>query len=106
MKFIVKYLTNSAKISSYELDDKYGLNLYADSDYLIKQSSKEFISTGIALTWIKYDELCEEPSIVYFEYCGEIKIMLFNYSDKDIVITKGEKIAQAKLTRINRFIKK
>ena len=124
----MKYLTNSAKISNYKLDDKFGLDLYADSDYLIKPGSKEFISTGISLTWIKCDELEEdpgnfnlkitsartdfaikksiiiEPSIVNFEYFGEIKIILFNRNDKDIVIKKGDRIAQANLIRINRFI--
>ena len=41
--------------------------------------------------------------VIDFGYRGEIKVILFNHGDNEFIIKKGDRIAQAILTRIIRF---
>lgn len=40
------------------------------------------------------------PGTVDSDYRGEIKVILANYSDKDFIISKGERIAQLVLSKV------
>ena len=44
--------------------------------------------------------------IIDHDYCGpedEIKVMVYNFTDKAVIIEKGEKIAQGVFVRIDKF---
>lgn len=97
-------LPSDAILPSDGSEDAVGLNLYANSNYIIQPGQKECISTWIALEWIKNDESDEEPKNFYLRiaprsglalkyginvfgevcdegYRGEIKVILFNSGD-------------------------
>lgn len=126
MRLNVKFIDTNAKIPIYGSKYAAGLDFYACADYIIKSGSRECISTGICLEWIKNNELDENPDDFYlriaprsglsykngidvmagvidYDYRGEIKIILLNTSDEDFLISKGDKIAQGILTKIIRF---
>lgn len=126
MKLKVKTLDSTAKIPTYGSEYAAGLDLYSNSNYTIKSNTRECISTGICLEWVQNSDSDENPKDFYlriaprsglafkngidvlagvidYDYRGEIKIILQNNSNDNFVITKGDKIAQAILTRITRF---
>jgi dUTP pyrophosphatase len=127
MKLNVKIIDSNAKLPTYGSDYAAGLDLYANSNCtIIKPGSRECVSTGIALEWSNNNESDENPKDFYlriaprsglsfkngidvmagvidYDYRGEIKVILLNTSDTDFVISQGDKIAQAILTRITRF---
>jgi dUTP pyrophosphatase len=126
MKLKVKLLNSEAILPTYGSDYAAGLDLYACGNYIIKPGSRECVSTGVALEWVKNNELDENPEDFYlriaprsglsfkngidvmagvidYDYRGEIKIILLNTSDNEFKINLGDKIAQAILTRIKRF---
>lgn len=126
MKLKVKIIDSSAKLPTYGSDFAAGLDLYSCCNYTIKPNSRECISTGIALEWVKSNEFDEKPEDFYlriaprsglslkngidvmagvidYDYRGEIKVILLNTSDKEFAVSTGDKIAQAILTRIIRF---
>ena len=126
MKLNIKYLSNDAILPTYGSKYAAGLDLYSSDNYLIKSNSRTCVNTGLALEWVKNNDTDENPEDFYlriaprsglsfkngidvlagvidYDYRGEIKIILLNTSDTDFVITKGDKIAQAILTRIIKF---
>lgn len=126
MKLKIKFLNSEARKPTYGSEFAAGLDLYACCNYVIKPGSRECVSTGIALEWVKNDDLDEDPEDFYlriaprsglsykngidvmagvidYDYRGEIKVILLNTSDNEFIINKGDKIAQAILTRIIRF---
>ncbi len=126
MRLLIKTLDSSAIVPTYGTDDAAGLDLYANVDLIIPPDTRACVSTGISLEWVKNNELDEEPKnfylriaprsglafkngidvgagVVDFGYRGEIKVILFNHGDKEFIISKGDRIAQAILTRIIRF---
>lgn len=126
MKLKIKFLNSEATKPTYGSEYAAGLDLYSCYDYIIKPGSRECVSTGIALEWAKNDDLDENPEDFYlriaprsglsykngidvmagvidYDYRGEIKVILLNTGNSEFKITKGDKIAQAILTRIIRF---
>ncbi len=126
MKLKVKLINSEAKLPTYGSDYAAGLDLYACANYTIKPGSRECVSTGVALEWVKNNELDENQEDFYlriaprsglsykngidimagvidYDYRGEIKVILLNTSNSEFKISQGDKIAQAILTRIIRF---
>lgn len=126
MKLKVKLLNPEARLPTYGSDYAAGLDVYSCGNYTIRPGSRECVSTGVALEWVKNNELDENPKDFYlriaprsglsfkngidvmagvidYDYRGEIKVILLNTSDSEFKISKGDKIAQAILTRIIRF---
>lgn len=126
MKLKVKLNCPDGKLPTYGSDYAAGLDLYSCLDYKINPGSRECVSTGIALEWIKNNESEEHPEEYYlriaprsglalkngidvlagvidYDYRGEIKIILINTSDKEFIVNKGDRVAQAILTKIIRF---
>ena len=126
MKLLIKKINSEAFVPSYGSIDAAGLDLYSCVNYVCKPGTRECVSTGISIEWTKNNEYDENPKDFYlriaprsglaykngidilagvidYDYRGEIKIIIFNSSDKEFVINKGDRIAQAILTRIIRF---
>lgn len=128
MKLIIKTLSPSALVPTYGSEYAAGLDLYADSEHVVQPNSRVCVSTGIAVEWVKNNENDERPEDFYLriaprsglsfkygidvlagvidvDYRGEIKVILLNSGDKEFIISKGDRVAQAILTRIIRFSK-
>lgn len=127
MKLKVKTINSNAKLPTYGSICSAGIDLSSCEDYVIQANSRQAISTGICLEWTKNNENDnEEPSDYYLriaprsglalkngidvlagvidcDYRGEIKVILQNNGNENFIITKGDRIAQAILTKISRF---
>ena len=85
-----------------------GADLRSSVDTVIPARGKHLISTGIrlklppghvGLIWprsglaVKHSLDCG-AGVIDSEYRGEIKVLLFNHSDQDYVIKRGDRVAQ------------
>ena len=96
---------------AYETDS--GFDLYSVEEKTIKAFGRDIFSTGVKLSIPEHYEIqvrsksglalndglmvLNSPGTVDQGYTGEIRVILFNTSDKQITIKKGQKIAQAVL---------
>ena len=99
---------------AYETDS--GFDLYSVEEKTIKSFGRDILSTGVKLNIPEHYEIqvrsksglalndglmvLNSPGTVDQGYTGEIKVILFNTSDKQITIKKGQKIAQAVLSPV------
>ncbi|MEO0004550.1 MAG: dUTP diphosphatase [candidate division WOR-3 bacterium] len=96
--------------------DAVGFDLYAAESKAIKAHSFGVIGTGIAIELPSGIEaqvrprsglafhhgigVLNSPGTIDPDYRGEIKVILFNISDKDFTVRQGERIAQIVFSRI------
>ncbi|MEO0097622.1 MAG: dUTP diphosphatase [candidate division WOR-3 bacterium] len=97
-------------LPKYQTPDASGLDLYAAEDIIIKKKSFATLRTGIAIEIPKGYEaqvrprsglaknygigILNSPGTIDADYRGEIMVILFNISNKNFKIKKGERIAQ------------
>lgn len=97
-------------LPKYQTPDSSGLDLYSAEDKIIKKKSFDTVRTGIAIEIPKGYEaqirprsglaknygigILNSPGTIDADYRGEIMVILFNFSNKDFPIKKGERIAQ------------
>ena len=126
MKLIVKTLSETAQIPVYGSGAAAGLDVRSDEDCVIEAGERKCINTGICIEWIKNDENDENPEEFYLHLCprsglavrqgiqigggiidsdyrGELKVIIFNSGNEEFIISRGDRIVQAILTRIIRF---
>lgn len=128
MRLQVKLLHSDAKLPTYGSDSAAGLDLYACEDCMLGPGERACVGTGIAVQWENnYSEVIpDNPNHYYMriaprsglafkngidvfagvideDYRGEIKVILYNSGKEDFNVTKGDRIAQGILTKINRF---
>ncbi len=116
MKLKVKRIVSDAKLPKYAHDGDAGLDLYAAEDTIIMPKERKAISTGIKIALEKGYEaqirpksglalhygitILNTPGTIDAGYRGEIKVILFNASDKPFKIEKGKKIAQMVIKKV------
>ena len=111
-KVNIKKLDERAVIPTYGTEYSAGADLYAilDGDLTIKPNQTEFIKTGLAmeipygyvgLIYARSGLACmkglapaNKVGVIDTDYRGEIMVALHNHSDKEIIITNKERIAQ------------
>ncbi len=111
-KVNIKKLDERAVIPTYGTEYSAGADLYAilDGDLTIKPNQTEFIKTGLAmeipygyvgLIYARSGLACKKGlapankvGVIDTDYRGEIMVALHNHSDKEIIITNKERIAQ------------
>lgn len=127
MQLYVKLSHPHAKLPTYGSASAAGVDLYSCDSYIVKAHTRECISTGISIEWANNNMTIETKpenyylriaprsglslkngidvmaGVIDYDYRGEIKVILLNTSDNDFMISPGDKIAQAILTKINRF---
>ncbi|MEO0089326.1 MAG: dUTP diphosphatase [candidate division WOR-3 bacterium] len=97
-------------LPKYQTPDASGLDLYAAEDKIIKKKSFTSVRTGIAVEIPKGYEaqvrprsglaknygigILNSPGTIDADYRGEVMVILFNFSNRDFKIKKGERIAQ------------
>ena len=111
MKLLVRKLREDASLPFYATSGASGLDLFCVDDVVvIRPLERALVSTGIAielpegyeaqirprsgLALKKGVTVLNSPGTIDHDYRGEIKVILINLSDKEVVIEKGERIAQ------------
>lgn len=113
-KIDYKKLSNNAIEPKKGTNDAAGYDLHAAYDSIIKSRSRGLIKTDISIQipnkyygriaprsglTLKYG-IDVGAGVIDSDYRGNIGVILFNHSDNDFIIKKGDKIAQLILERI------
>ncbi|WP_440924389.1 dUTP diphosphatase [Candidatus Pelagibacter sp.] len=118
IKVLVKKLEPSVKLPSYKTSGASGMDLMAfiDKPIELKPGQSCMIPTGLSLAFPKEYEIqirprsglaakdnisvLNTPGTIDSDYRGEIKVILFNHSDKKFKINNNDRIAQMILTPV------
>ena len=108
----VKLLCIDAKMPSYGSTFAAGLDISSSVDITVLAKDKALVPTGIALALVNcnpdeyYLRIAPRSGISYknfldvgagvvdVDYRGEVKVLIFNHSDQNFYIKKGDRIAQ------------
>lgn len=110
----VKKLAPDAIAPKRQTTGSAGYDLYSYDDYTIGPSSSCLIETKVSFTVPEgtYGQIAPRSGlsckgthvgagVVDRDYTGEVKVLLFNLNtDKSITITKGDRVAQLLLSKI------
>ena len=116
LKIKLKRLDKTLPLPKYQTEGSSGLDLYAREDCVIKPGDFKTIPTGISVE-VPYGMegqvrprsglasksgigILNSPGTIDSDYRGEIKVILFNLSNKDYKIKKGDRIAQLVITSV------
>lgn len=108
MNICIKKLYPDSRLPTYAHSDDAGMDMYAHENVTLAPGERHAVTTGIAmaipeeyvgLVWDKsgralHDGLTTLAGVVDASYRGEIQIVLLNCTDKPVMISFGEKIAQ------------
>ena len=111
---LVKKLAPSASIPTRGSAFAAGYDLYASKDTTVPSHGKVLVSTDISIATPEgtYGRVAPRSGlavknfidtgagVIDADYRGEVKVLLFNHSDKDLEVKVGDRIAQLVLERI------
>ncbi|MCS7258145.1 MAG: dUTP diphosphatase [candidate division WOR-3 bacterium] len=117
MKLIVKYLKlEDVPTPKYQTPGASGIDLHSAEEVILRPGKFKLIRTGIALEIPKGYEgqirprsglaanfgigVLNSPGTIDSDYRGEIKVILFNFSNKSFRIKKGDRIAQLVFSKV------
>ncbi len=118
VKILIKKTNKEVITPKYKTDGSSGVDLSAflDKEVVIKPNSSELIPTGLQVAIPEEYEIqirprsglaakesigvLNSPGTIDSDYRGELKIILFNHSNKDFIINNGDRIAQMVLVPI------
>jgi len=117
MDIYVKRLSAKGTVPTKANSSDAGWDLYSSEDAIIDPSKSELISTDISmaipegyvgLIWDRSSMAAKRglhrfAGVIDSGYRGEIKVCLWNSSDKYSVIKKGERVAQLLFHRVPSF---
>ena len=117
MEIKVQRLNSEAIIPTKATLSDAGWDLYAAEDAIIDPSARELISTGVAiavpegfvgLIWDRSSMAAKRgvhrfAGVIDSGYRGEIKVCLWNASDRYCVVNRGERIAQILFQQVPPF---
>lgn len=115
IKIKMKKLHPDAKMPFYGSAESAGFDLYSVEEKVIPAGQRALIGTGIALegqegvAWVFSDRsglgakgIHHFGGLIDSDYRGEFKVILFNSTDADFKIEKGDRIIQVVPTLIAR----
>ena len=112
VKVLVKKLDPKVKLPSYKTEGSSGMDLIAftDKPNKINPNTSDLIPTGLSVAIPKDMEIqirprsglainsnigvLNAPGTIDSDYRGEIKVILFNHSNKEFIVNNNERIAQ------------
>jgi len=108
MQIPIKKLHPEATLPKYAHASDAGMDLYALENVTLNPQERKLVPTGISLAipfgyvgliWDKSGiaanhGLKSMGGVIDSEYRGEIKVVMHNLSDKQVVLEKGTKVAQ------------
>ena len=118
VKILIKKTSKKVITPRYKTDGSSGVDLSAflDKEIVIKPNSSDLIPTGLQVAIPEEFEIqirprsglaakesigvLNSPGTIDSDYRGELKIILFNHSNKDFIINNGDRIAQMVLVPI------
>jgi len=118
VKILIKKTNKEVIIPKYKTVGSSGVDLSAflDKEVVIKPNSSDLIPTGLQVAIPEEFEIqirprsglaakesigvLNSPGTIDSDYRGELKIILFNHSNKDFIINNGDRIAQMVLVPI------
>ena len=118
VKILIKKTNKEVITPKYKTDGSSGVDLSAflDKEVVIKPNSSDLIPTGLQVAIPEEFEIqirprsglaakesigvLNSPGTIDSDYRGELKIILFNHSNKDFIINNGDRIAQMVLVPI------
>ncbi|MDA8537614.1 dUTP diphosphatase [Candidatus Pelagibacter bacterium] len=118
VKVLVKKLNPKVQLPAYKTTGASGMDLMAFIDQPIKMAPKSscLIPTGLSLAFSEDFEVqirprsglaaknsitvLNTPGTIDSDYRGEIKIILFNHSNKEFIINNKDRVAQMILTPV------
>ena len=118
VKILIKKTDKEVITPKYKTDGSSGVDLSAflEKKVVIKPNSSELIPTGLQVAIPEELEIqirprsglaakesigvLNSPGTIDSDYRGELKIILFNHSNKDFIINNGDRIAQMVLVPI------
>ena len=118
VKILIKKTNKEVITPKYKTDGSSGVDLSAflKKKVVIKPNSSELIPTGLQVAIPEELEIqirprsglaakesigvLNSPGTIDSDYRGELKIILFNHSNKDFIINNGDRIAQMVLVPI------
>ena len=121
VKVLIKKLDQKVEIPSYKTEGASGVDLMAFIDKPIKLEPKSscLVPTGLSVAFSKDCEIqirprsglaaknnisvLNTPGTIDSDYRGEIKIILFNHSNKDFIINNKDRVAQMILTPVQKM---
>ena len=121
VKILIKRISSKVTMPQYKTIGSSGMDIAAflDNEILIKPSENKIIPTGIKLKIPKGYEVqirprsglaannditvLNTPGTIDSDYRGEILIMLINHSKKNFEISRGMRIAQMVISKIEQF---
>ncbi|EEQ33138.1 deoxyuridine 5'-triphosphate nucleotidohydrolase [Microsporum canis CBS 113480] len=113
-QLLVKKLIPEARAPTRGSAFAAGYDLYAAKDIVIPARDKGLVSTGLAIAVPEgtYGRIAPRSGlaakhfidtgagVIDADYRGEVKVLLFNFSDVDFAIKEGDRVAQLVLERI------
>lgn len=115
----IKRLDKTLPLPSYQTEYSSGMDVYSSIDCKVKAGNFRVVPTGISLEIPEGMEgqvrarsgmaakygigVLNGPGTVDSDYRGEIKVILFNFSNDDYNINKGDRIAQIVFSRVTRI---
>lgn len=122
MKVKIKRIDKSLPLPVYETDGSVGFDIIARTDTDVPAKEISMIPSNLIVEVPpKYMLVVASRSstpmkrgltpphgfgIIDHDYCGpedEIKVLVYNFTDKDVVIKRGDKVAQGVFVRIDKF---
>ena len=118
VKILIKKTNKEVTTPKYKTDGSSGVDLSAflEKKVVIKPNSSKLIPTGLQVAIPEELEIqirpksglaakesigvLNSPGTIDSDYRGELKIILFNHSNKDFIINNGDRIAQMVLVPI------
>ncbi len=118
IKVLVKKLKPSVKLPSYKTDGASGMDLmaYIDKSIELKPGESCLVPTGLSVAFPEEYEIqirprsglaaksnisvLNTPGTIDSDYRGEIKVILFNHSNKSFKINNNDRVAQMILTPV------
>tara|TARA_A100001234_G_C12374666_1_gene279623 strand:+ start:126 stop:563 length:438 start_codon:yes stop_codon:yes gene_type:complete len=118
VKVLIKKLNPSVQLPSYKTDGASGMDLmaYLEKPINLEPGKSCLVSTGLSVAFPKEYEIqirprsglaaknnisvLNTPGTIDSDYRGELKIILFNHSNKNFIINNNDRVAQMVLTPI------
>lgn len=122
MKVKIKRLDQNLPLPVYETSGSVGFDFLARVDVVIKSGEISLIPANVILEvpqgyMLAVASRSSTPrkkgltpphgfGVIDHDYCGpedEIKIQVYNFSENEVVVERGEKIAQGVFVRVDKF---
>ena len=115
-KIKVKKLFDGAMVPCFAHEGDAGADVYAINEAVVPAGKTAVISTGIALEIPKFMEVqvrprsglafkhgitvLNTPGTIDCQYRGEVAVLLYNASDRDYHVSKGDRVAQLVVSKL------